>query len=221
MKKLSYLLPLLLLTACFGPSEKEKKFNELRESLKTSSEEFADRNAKARDEILEMIEEDQPTPDTRTILDLTAQTEAASDSMLAYLDELFSDLEKLGDKSPTGEIRKKDIVEPCNEYFLGDDPEAQSGKAFELHRKFDSYAARCNWIRGQFANDISAFTSPAIDPGPEGTSWEVSTFQDKPLIAHLAMIEKFKLDVSLMSQDLLNGLRHALSQPTYKVIEAN
>ena len=217
MKKLSYLLPLLLLTACFGPSEKEKRFNELRESLKTSSEEFQERNEDAKEAIIAKVEEDQSNPDAPTILRLTSQTEAANDSILAFLDEVFTDLEKMGDKSSDGEIRKKDIVEPCNDYFLGKDPSEQEGKAYELDQRFDSYTARCNWIRGQFANEISPFTSPAIGFEQDDTSWEISTFKDKPLIAHMAMIEKFKLDVSEMSRELLTGLNHALSQPTYKV----
>ncbi len=67
LKNLLLLFCILSLTSCFGPSEEEKAFHNLRETISLSSDEMAERNRETKEEILRMIEEenDTTTPDQK------------------------------------------------------------------------------------------------------------------------------------------------------------
>ena len=211
IKNLLILLCILSLIGCLGPSEEERAFNDLRESISVSSEELAKKNSETKDEILEMIAEEAGRPGSKELLGVINFVDSVEQEMMDYLDDIITRLEDIGEMDASGFIQNKADIEKGQAYFLGDDPLSNgghgSGKGIELSAKLNDYTETCNQVRMTHASGLDKFISPTQLSSDDEVTWEYATFHNKPLIAHLAMMEKLKLDVSEMSRELVMGLR--------------
>lgn len=214
IKNLFILLCILPLIGCFGPSAEEKAFNDLRESISVSSEEFAKKNSETKDEILEMIAEEEGRPGSKELLGVINFVDSVEQEMMGFLDSIVTRLEEIGEMDASGFIQNKADIEKGQAYFLGDDPLANGGQGSgigsELSAKLNDFTETCNQVRIKHTNNLEKFISPTQLSSDDEVTWEYATFHSKPLIAHLAMMEKLKLDISEMSRELFTELKNHL-----------
>lgn len=219
----------VLLVACYGAfhvylawavsKQTVAAFDDLRESVKISSTDLAEENQKTTDEILKQVEKEQPNEISFT--DLQDQIVERKDSMMRLLGGYVEDLEKIGKKDPqTGVLSNMKEREENKTYWLGPEPAPDSrgtGKARELKDQLDNYVAWANATMELLDPSPEAETFGPISAHiPPGTTWEYHTFHNKPVVADLAMLEKYKLDISVIDYELMNQLRSARFSPSYQ-----
>lgn len=184
--------------------------NSLRNSLTLSSEQFEQKNQQATQEILDAIEaEPGPTSSQKQAqIDLIL---AESHALLEHLEGHIAQLESIGEKDPeTGLLTNMKETEKNGQYWLGNTPDPQESDntaAYVLRAQLDQYVSWAN----QFVVDSLGVTDSEtyfeyITAGVSFSeaSWEYRTFHQKPVIADLAMLEKFKLDITSIEEELMS-----------------
>lgn len=233
----------LVLTALLAmnvSSEILEAFKSLRDSLRNSSEKFSLKNDDTKEAIIAKVNEEieQGNHKNAYVKDLAMDVTAKTNEVIMGIHEHIKALEapEIGNADPeTGDIENKKETEANYQYWMGAGKDHLNGGrgdggAIKLREELNGYV--------QWANDFIAkydtanmskikFTDIAIDPKDNNdipnTSenktkpWEYFTFHSKPVIADLAMLEKFKMDVNEVEYELLSFLKTKLGAVTFKI----
>lgn len=220
----------LVLTALLAlnvSSEILDAFNSLRVSLAESATSFAEKNLDTKGGIIQKVQEEVESGNSKNA-ELSAWVAEVEAKTLALVNEINSDikaLEEIAELDENGEIVNKSETEGNYQYWMGAGKEQQNGgrgagAAFELRNKLNGYISDMN----KFIKDkelvpqngtFKDFEEIAKDP--EGENWEYHTFHNKPVVADLAMLEKFKLDVQEVYSEVLNLIKARLGVVTFKI----
>jgi len=237
----------LVLTALLAlnvSAEILEAFESLRESLAESAIEFADKNKDTKDGIVGKVDEEVQAGNTKNadVKRWVQFVESKTNEVINTINEDIEELEKIGKKTPDGKIEQKSETEKNYQYWMGAGQDQANGgrgagAAIALGRRLNGYA---KWARN-FATDTLGVKTEDLEitkviadtcdyPGCITSSeaaaqkkekyknqWEYRTFHSKPIVADLALLEKFKLDVQNIHSDLLNLLKARLGAVTFKI----
>lgn len=130
----------------------------------------------------------------------------------------------------TGTIEKKDENTINMNLFLGIDDAANGGRgngeAMKLKDNLNGYVAWANKFMKETLKDSIVFNDICIEPKDDPSvssaenkakTWEYLTFHDVPLIANIALLEKYKSDINTIQTKILNGIKQKLSNITFKI----
>jgi gliding motility-associated protein GldM len=227
----------LVLTALLAlnvSAEILQAFDSLRNSLKDTAQTQAQLNGELSENILAAIANQEKSKIMiysymkPVVSDINTQSEEA----VQFLNGLIAELEKIGDKDEaTGELRHKDETNANYAFWLGNDQANDgrgNGKAIELREKLNAYINWANQIYAQQSPTKEAqyfkplVVEPMDDPNvtnteSKGKSWEYFSFHDKPVVADLAMIEKYKMDIRGVQAGLLNLMKSRINEGDYPI----
>lgn len=227
----------LVLTAILAlnvSSEILEAFETIRSSLETTVGATSQQNNILAEGIVNAIEKEEKNANDKHshLKPLIAGVTKETRELVQYLDGISDELEVFGKKDPlTGELTRKDEVNENYAYWMGGNDLANErrgkGKALELHNRLDGFVAWANKVteEGQFSG-AEKFQALVIDPAddPEITDpeakqkpWEYFTFQGKPVIADMAMVEKFKMDVQAVESKLLSYIKDEIKDYAFTV----
>lgn len=228
----------LVLTAMLAlnvSAEILQAFESLRASLRETAGAQGSQNELLAKDIMTVIEAQEKNNNHKysalkpTITEINLQ----ATQMIAYLDGINGELEEIGQKDPiTGEIKKKDETTKNYSFWLGADDAGNSGhgngKAVEMRAKLEQFHQWANALYGK--NDPSKnpnrfaklVMEPSEDPNvtdaeSKGKTWEYFSFHGKPVIADLAMIEKFKMDIRDIQAGLLHQTKELVQDFVYTI----
>lgn len=217
-----------------------KAFISLDQSLQASCETFQEKNHDTRDLIVAKVQEEMDDGNYKHehLLEQVDDISKTTRQMLHYLDGIMQSLEELGEMDyETGELEYPDEVNRSNAYMMGSDPGANegsgNGEGIQLRKKLETHINGINhWLKTE-AEDanyspVDTLESLVIQPHedkylvehePEKAtlSWEAYTFQGKPVVANMATIQKYKLDVVSAESEQLNFLKNQLGGVTFKI----
>lgn len=216
-----------------------KSFQILANSLKNSSTVFGDNNDKLAQDITGSVDKEVAEGNRKNeyIKPLIAELDKNTDNIITYIEGIIKDLEKIGIKSPeTGKVTKTDETEENYQYWMSKDDMMNggrgNGKARELREKLNGFV---HWANDWYAKNNggrkpasgTGFPDICIDPKDDpGISkkdemkdkpWEYFTFHRSPLIANIAILEKYKIDVNTIEAELLDLMKAKLQQVTFKI----
>ncbi|HHG84794.1 MAG TPA: hypothetical protein ENJ82_08585, partial [Bacteroidetes bacterium] len=213
-------------------------FDSLRASLKSSAETFAEKNMDTKGQILDKVQEEMSTGNIKNqgLIKLAGDVEKETNVVINYLNELTDSLNSIAEWDELiKEYHNIKETELNFQYWMGAGKDQMNngrgdGAAIRLKAKLDDFV--------KFARDFIAandtggtsrikFSEIAIDPENDprvsesnpgkNTPWEYYTFHSKPVIADLAMMEKFKLDVQGVHSELLNFIKAKLGAVKFKI----
>lgn len=211
-------------------------FIKLTDSLEVSSNSFDLKNQDYADGIEEAIGNELKNGDSTHVelLAVLKDVRKRSTDVQQLLKMMTTDIEEIAEKDPkTGEIKSKDERDKNYRYWMGANDASNgghgNGKATELRTKLDEFT---EWATQFFTkyqldpkvkNPVRPLT--AVIKGSEGEhggssnndTWEYSTFHGTPVVADLAMLEKYQLDVKEIESQLLSLLRQRVDGPVYKI----
>lgn len=221
----------LVLTALLAlnvSAEILEAFNSLRESLAESAASFAEKNADTKSGIVAKVDEEVSSGNTKNaeLKDWVLEIEKKTNGVISFINGLSTDLEKIAVKDPvTGELERKSETELNYQFWMGAGKDQKNqgrgeGEAIKLRTELNGYA---DWANDFVVNkelvakdaDFKKFEHIAKDEGKE--KWEYYTFHSKPIVADLAMLEKFKLDVQEIHSEVLNFVKARLGAVTFKI----
>ncbi len=237
----------LVLTALLAlnvSAEILEAFESLRESLAESAVEFATKNKDTKEGIVAKVDEEVKAGNTKNaaVKRWVTFVEAKTNEIINEINKDIDTLEAIGGKNPDGTIENKSETEGNYQYWMGPGGEQKNGGrgaggAIKLSRRLNGYA---QWAR-DFAVDslgvkkddleITSVIADTCDfPGCMTAAqakeakkekyenvWEYRSFHSKPIVADLALLEKFKLDVQNIHSDLLQILKARLGAVTFKI----
>jgi gliding motility-associated protein GldM len=228
----------LVLTAMLAlnvSAEILQAFESLRASLRETAGQHGSQNEVLADDILKTIANQEKGGNHKyaylkpSISDINTQ----STQMITYLDELNKGLEEIGQRDPaTGEIKRKDETTKNYSFWLGTNDVGNdghgNGKAVELRAKLEGFVKWANALYAKQdpkheANHFSTLAlEPAADPNvtdkaSKQKTWEYFTFHGKPVIADMALMEKFKMDIRDIQGDLLHQTKGLVQDFIYTV----
>ena len=220
------LMVLLLGTGCYEIGRKArveeevlKAFESLSNSLEDTGANQRGLNHERRDAIRERIEDQIAGGNSKhkwMLEDLDVIQEQTA-SLTKYIHSIEKDLrEGAGYIAETGEIIDKRDVEESGKLMMGRDPSANqgsgNGKAYELRRKLEDFEGKCNQRMKQFQEGVHPDQVELIEPlvvqpkddpyiaefEPDRAllTWEEDTFEDKPVVADLAILTKLRMEVA-------------------------
>ncbi|MCS7074047.1 MAG: hypothetical protein NZ108_06235, partial [Bacteroidia bacterium] len=213
-------------------------FKTLANSLRSSAEKFDHKNDYLA-EIMNKELDKEANKNKAHLKPLIAELQAEKQKMIQYLQEHITNLTKLvGTDKETGDIAKPDELELNYNYWMGKDDIANggrgSGKAKEMREKLNGFVEWANnWYetnakkyRFKGASNFQKFTPLCVDPKDDPSikhretknkTWEYYTFHGSPLIANIAMLEKFKNDVNTIESDLLEHVKAEIAEIELKI----
>ena len=229
----------LVLTALLAlnvSAEILSSFETLKHSLERSVGSIGEQNVMLATSIKKAIEEDEKHQDDRKtyIKPLVDETLGQTESMMQELQRISTELHKIGGMDPvTKELKHMDERDANYRFWMGKDDQANerrgNGEAQKLKQKLDAYIDWANSIFARYDTSHSGtpqFQYIALDPAkdpsvPSGEHadkpWEYYTFGGKPVVADMAMVEKFKVDVKNIESQVLNFLKILAGGVVYKV----
>lgn len=243
----------LVLTALLAlniSSEILQAFEKLRYSLEITSGSYTIKNDQLAQGVSKAINDELKTGDSThyALFPVLEEVKSEPEKLLTMLGKITDALKEIGEVDPkTGDIIRKDERDGNYRYWMGTDDVSNSGhgngKASELREKLDGFIQWANSINNKYNVDsteknvfakLTALKS-SLEGQAESTgkTWEYETFHGTPVIADLAMVEKFKMDVKQVQSDLLNVLNEnvkgqifninklmAMEAPTSRIVPA-
>lgn len=236
----------LVLTALLAlnvSAEILEAFNSIKTSIRGSAQSYSEKNLDTKKAIVAKVEEEisQGNKKNEYVKGLTEEVFTMSNDMINYIETVITDLETIAEASTNEEGVKEyhaiGETEGNFQYWMGAGGEYKNdgrgaGKAMELKDKLDGFIKQCNDFIGKWGKDSTgkvALTfepivrNPKDDPSVPDKSehknetWEYFTFHSKPVIADMAMMEKYKLDIQEKQSELLNFLKAKLGAVTFKI----
>jgi gliding motility-associated protein GldM len=222
-------------------------FRSLRDSLAESALSFAEKNKDTRASIESKIKEEVEGGSKKNeyLLDLVKVVEDKTNSTILKLDCMIVKLEEFAGKDKeTGDMENIKETEANFRYWMENDQANDgrgNGKAIQLRAILNGFVGWAvdtflqKWdTAGKMAAEIGLkdektkklfqiAIDPADDPHiPESSEgkhhkWEYHSFHGKPVIADLAMMEKYKLDIQEIHTGLLNFIKARLGAVTFKI----
>lgn len=239
-------LVLTALLALNVSAEILEAFQSLRLSLRESVVSSIDKNNSETALILEKIQEEEDQGNKKNI-ELRGHLKDINEQagiLMTFLQDATDSLEVIGNTdTATGHVENMKELEGNYRFWMFPDPFSGeqgndlsnggrgAGKAKELKDKLDAYVDWSNDFlkrmdsTGQIYDEykFNYLTSTASHGEGEeekegGTqTWEYYTFHSKPLIADLAMIEKWKLDVTNIQYELIGVVKGKLNNIKFKI----
>lgn len=226
----------LVLTALLAlnvSSEILDAFQTLEKSLEKSADSFALKNGQVVKDINKTVAGEMEAGDTRNeqYIALAEEIAGKTAGLVSYMDTRVMDLQDVvGVDEATGEIEKKDETERNYRYWLGEDDLANGGRgngeAIKLKQELDGYISWANGLLETYDTKekfmefepiaLEPKDDPNVDKESKAKSWEYFTFHNKPVIADMAMIQKYKLDVRQVESELLQLVRETVGGVIYK-----
>jgi gliding motility-associated protein GldM len=232
----------LVLTALLAlnvSAEILEAFNSLRASLKASADTFAVKNSETKVQILEKVREEQESGNNKNaeLVQWTQEVEGQVVDVIQYIDGITEKLTEIAEFDPEhGEYVNSKETEANFQYWMGVGGDQKNdgrgdGEAIKLREKLNGFVKYANdFIAKHDSAGKSTISFPKIakDPGEDkkpgepkgehdGETWEYYTFHSKPVIADLAMMQKFKLDVQEVHSELLNFIKARLGAVKFKI----
>ena len=234
----------LVLTALLAlnvSAEILEAFQSLRESLAESVEASVHKNSSETELINEKVQDevDQGNKKNVGLIDDLKEINGKAGEVMTFLAEATSALEEIGEVDPaTGHIVNMKELEGNYRYWMFP-PEGSgkqgndlsnggrgAGKAMELKDNLDGYVDWANdflkradstgQMYEEYKFDYLTHEAKEVE-GAGNETWEYHTFHSKPLIADLAMIEKWKLDVTNIQYDLIGVVKSRLNNIKFKI----
>lgn len=220
----------LVLTALLAlnvSAEILEAFNSLRESLAESAASFAEKNADTKGGIIAKVDDEVKTGNNKNVdlKDWVGEVEAKTMDVLNYINNDIAELEKIAEKDESGELINKKETEMNFQFWMGAGKDQKNGgrgdgAAIRLREKMNGYVADMNkYVKDKqlVPQDGSFKDFEDIAKDHEGVVWEYHTWHAKPVVADLAMMEKFKLDVQEVYSEVLNMIKARLGAVTFKI----
>ncbi|MEM7040395.1 MAG: hypothetical protein AAF570_25740, partial [Bacteroidota bacterium] len=228
----------LVLTALLAlnvSAELLQAFDSLRSSIEKTADGHGKHNLTLTGDILKVIEKQEGQNNNKYsyVKGIIKEINDEANQMVVYLDGLTEQLEVFGDKDPaTGEIKRKDEQNVNYRYWLGENDLANeghgNGEALQLKDKLNQFVSWANQLYGRYDSTavgdqfdqlvIPPSEDPSvIDEESKSKTWEYLSFHNKPVIADLAMVEKFKMDVRDMQTGMLNLTKSLVRGFTFTV----
>lgn len=223
----------LVLTALLAlnvSAEILEAFRSLRDSLAESAESFAEKNKDTQGGIKAKITEEvsQNNRKNEYLMAVTDAVEKEANGMIAKIDVRIKKLEEICGLDPaTGEMSNMKELEENYQYWMGAGGDGANGgrgagEAFNLKKELDGFV---DWANGfvydqKLVVDSGGKKEPLFNKMCNDSKehvWEYHTFHGKPVVADLAMMEKFKLDVQEIHSDLLGLVKAKLGSVTFKI----
>jgi len=219
-------------------------FETLGDSLKTSAAALSSKNGDTSEGIKAKVADEvsQGNKKNENLIPLTDELLKATNDLYSYLDKQIEVMggPAFGGKDPvTGRILKRDEVNSNMNYWIGVNDLANkgrgSGEAMKLFDKLNGYIDWSNqWAQANFKSSDTSSNAvvptfpyiclqPKDDPNipnnapSKSKTWEYNTFHQAPLIANIAMLQKYKNDIKSVESDLLNLVKSKLGQVTFKI----
>ena len=217
----------LVLTAMLAlnvSAEILEAFESLRDSLERSAGNFSRANDFNATQIIKQVEKELSVQDSSHfyMLAMIQDIRQESAKVLGKIALMADTLETIAGKDPiTGEITRKDEKNDNYRFWLGDDDRAKggagNGSATQLREQLNGYVSWANHFHQKLDKEstddkweplaMNPLEDNAVQEGEaKGQSWEYRTFHDKPVIADLALLEKFKMDVLQIESELIGDL---------------
>jgi gliding motility-associated protein GldM len=216
----------LVLTALLAlnvSAEILQAFESLRASLKETAGAHGAQNETLATDILSAIETQEKSNNHKYSYLKPSITEINNQAaqVVAYIESVNAELEEIAHKDPiTGELKRKDETNRNYAFWLGSDDAGNgghgNGKAVELRQKLEEFHAWANALyakQDDKTHEPNHFPKLILEPSADPNitdaesrkkTWEYFSFHEKPVVADLAMMEKFKMDV----RDIQSGLLH-------------
>ncbi|MFN8394663.1 MAG: GldM family protein [Bacteroidia bacterium] len=204
-------------------------FRSLRDSLAESAESFAAKNKDTQGGIKSKIKEetDQGNKKNEYLIALTDDVEKKANGLINGINERIKKLEEFsGLDAETGEMANMKETELNYQFWMGAGGDGANGgrgagEAIKLKEELNGFV---DWAN-KFVSDNDSTKNSDLSKNPfkhlcedEGEHvWEYHTFHGKPVVADLAMMEKFKLDVQEIHSDLLGFVKAKLGAVTFKI----
>ncbi len=240
-------LVLTALLALNVSAEILEAFNSLRISLKETSDKSGEKNKDTKEAIEAKIDEEigQGNRKNEGLKQATADVTKKTDEVINFINTQIAEMFKIAEyDEATGEIPNNKETEANYAYWMAHNDEANGGRgdgpAKKLREELNGYMdwavkflAQYGDSSGKTAKEfnftddkgevIGLAIDPKDDPNVSPTSnhkedtWEYHTFHGKPVIADLAMLEKFKGDVQNVEYELLSFIKGKLGAVTFKI----
>jgi gliding motility-associated protein GldM len=204
-------------------------FKSLRESIQESAESFAEKNKDTQGGIKSKIAEEvgQGNRKNEYLIALTDMVEKEANGLIEKIQGRIVKLEEIAEKDPaTGELENMKELEANYQMWMGPGGDGAnggrgSGEAIKLKDELNGFV---DWANKFIAdNDSTKNSDLAKNPfkhiceDSKDQVWEYHTFHGKPVVADLAMLEKFKLDVQEIHSELLGFVKAKLGAVTFKI----
>jgi gliding motility-associated protein GldM len=206
-------------------------FQSLRDSLHESAEKFDEKNKDTQGGIKQKIAEEigQGNKKNEHLIAMVDEVEKQANGVIGAINARIKTLEGISGLDPaTGEMQNMKETEANYRFWMfGDGGNDLSnggrggGEAKKLREELNGFV---DWANSFIAKDDTAkksdlakspFKHLADDEGEH--VWEYHTFHGKPVVADLALLEKFKLDVQNVHSDVLNYVKAKLGAVTFKI----
>jgi gliding motility-associated protein GldM len=228
-------LVLLALLAMNVAKEVLQSFETLGISLRESAKVVSQSNADFAGQIKEAVQKEMEGGNKKNepLIAMTDTLMSRADNLTAYVQSLIDILGKpeYGNKDPeNGSIEKKDENTINMNLFLGIDDAANGGRgngeAMKLKDALNGYIIWANDFMENTLKDSTKFNMICLEPKDDPSvssaenkekTWEYLTFHDVPLIANIALLEKFKSDINTVQTKVLNVIKQRLSNITFKI----
>ena len=204
-------------------------FKSLRDSLHESAESFGEKNKDTQGGIKAKIAEEVGTGNRKNehLIAMVDMVEKKANEVVGAINARIKVLEEISGLDPaTGDMPNMKDTEANYQYWMGagkDDANGGrgDGEALKLKTELNGFV---DWANEFIAKDDTAKMSDLakspfkhLAEDHEGQVWEFHTFHGKPVVADMALMEKFKLDVQEVHSDLLNYVKAKLGAVTFKI----
>lgn len=204
-------------------------FRSLRDSLHESAETFGVKNKDTQSNIKAKIKEetDQGNHKNEYLIAVTESVEKEANGLIGKINERIKVLEGYaGLDAETGEMANMKETEANYQFWMGAGGDGANGgrgqgEAIKMKEELNGFIDWAN--KFVLDNDSTKNSDLAKNPFKHlcedegGQVWEYHTFHGKPVVADLAMMEKFKLDVQEVHSDLLGFVKAKLGAVTFKI----
>ena len=219
----------LVLTALLAlnvSAEILEAFNSLRESLRESYESVSVKNEETKSSINSKVDEEVGQGNSKNLIVKTQlqQLSEKTRTSVKHIEDILNELSEIAEKDKeTGEFHAMGELENNFRLWMGNGEEKNSGRgdgeAIKLKENINGYVDWANKFlkddNPNAPNMKDRFEHLATDP--KGKKWEYSTFHGKPVIADMAMLEKFKSDIVNIEGELIGYLKAKLGAVTFKI----
>jgi len=209
-------------------------FKSLRDSLQESAESFAEKNKDTQGGIKAKITEElgQGNKKNEYLMAITDAVEKEANGLVGKIETRIKVLEEISGLDPlTGEMTNIKELEADYRFWMGSNDAANGGRgegeAMKLKEELNGYVTWANkfvkenkLVGAVDSTGKAKETEDMFKPmchEPKEHVWEYHTFHGKPVVADLAMMEKFKLDVQEIHSDLLGLVKAKLGSVTFKI----
>ena len=193
-------------------------FGRLKESVAMSADQFGRENEWTQLEIKLKIREETEAEAMQSLRTDFEEARGIVRKLKEAIQGHVVEMEKIGGKlTEEDKLTKYDEVENSSKYWMGTDPNANeaggNGAAYLFKKQLKAEMLSLENLMNKYTRLNGLPQSSQVERVFEtqnGASWEQQVFLDKPVIADLAMLEKFKMDISEVEGGFLSAFQAQL-----------